>query len=187
MQKYLPKCKRQATVTGEEAPEYGEAANEGSSRVVPWDVDDLDVIQTPESLLLAAVMVEDVQDRSDWPFLTPWVKYLWESCRQCLVQLRNKKRVDKLYHDVVKQTFKFCMKYGRQTKFWKLCDNLRNHLKPITEKTSNQQTALSLSNPDQFELPPRDVSPSTRLLYQHGAVAGAFQSCCGYSSPDSPI
>jgi len=130
------------------------------------DVDDLDVIQTPESLLLAAVTAEDAQDRSDRAILTPWVKFLWESYRQCLDLLRNNNRVEKLYHDIAKQAFDFCLKYTRKTEFRKLCDNLRNHLKQIVEKTHNPQNAVSLSNPDSLYL-----HLETRLAQLDSAIA----------------
>ena len=76
------------------------------------------------SLLWAAVTAEDAQDRSDRAILTPWVKFLWESYRQCLDLLRNNNRVEKLYHDIAKQAFEFCSKYSRKTEFRKLCDNV---------------------------------------------------------------
>lgn len=43
------------------------------------------------------------QDRSDRTILTPWVKFLWESYRQCLELLRTNSRVERLYHDIAKQ------------------------------------------------------------------------------------
>ena len=76
------------------------------------------------SLLLAAVTAEDAQDRSDRAILTPWVKFLWESYRQCLDLLRNNNRVEQLYHDIAKQAFEFCLQYTRKTEFRKLCDNV---------------------------------------------------------------
>lgn len=60
--------------------------------------------------------------------LTPWVKFLWESYRQCLELLRTNSRVEKLYHDTAQHAFKFCLKYARKTEFRKLCENLRSHL-----------------------------------------------------------
>lgn len=77
------------------------------------------------SLLLSAVSGEDAQDRTDRVLLTPWVKFLWESYRQCLELLRNNSRVERLYHDIAQQAFKFCLKYNRKTEFRKLCDNVR--------------------------------------------------------------
>ena len=52
------------------------------------------------SLLLSAVSGEDTQDRTDRAILTPWVKFLWESYRQCLDLLRNNSSVEKLYQDI---------------------------------------------------------------------------------------
>lgn len=78
--------------------------------------------------LHSAVSGEDAQDRSDRVILTPWVKFLWESYRQCLELLRTNSRVEKLYHDTAQHAFKFCLKYARKTEFRKLCENLRSHL-----------------------------------------------------------
>lgn len=66
------------------------------------DVEDLDVLTTPENLLLSAVSGEDTQDRTDRAILTPWVKFLWESYRQCLDLLRNNSSVEKLYQDIAR-------------------------------------------------------------------------------------
>ena len=55
------------------------------------------------SLLLSAVSGEDQQDRSDRAILTPWVKFLWESYRQCLDLLRNDSSVERLYQDIAQQ------------------------------------------------------------------------------------
>lgn len=55
------------------------------------------------SVLLSAVSGEDTQDRTDRLLLTPWVKFLWESYRQCLDLLRNNSRVERLYHDIAQQ------------------------------------------------------------------------------------
>ncbi|XP_013378702.1 eukaryotic translation initiation factor 3 subunit A [Lingula anatina] len=128
------------------------------------DIDDLDVIQTPESLLLSAVSGEDSQDRSDRAILTPWVKFLWESYRQCLDLLRNNSRVEKLYQDIAQQAFKFCLKYQRKTEFRKLCDNLRTHLGHI-HKHQHQQTAINLNNPES-----QAMHLETRLVQLDSAI-----------------
>ena len=49
---------------------------------------------------MSAVSGEDMQDRTDRAILTPWLKFLWESYRQCLDLLRNNQSVEKLYHEV---------------------------------------------------------------------------------------
>lgn len=111
-----------------------ESAREQSTQAVV-DIDDLDNLATPESILLSAVSGEDSQDRSDRTILTPWVKFLWESYCQCLELLRTNAHVENLYHDIARMAFQFCLKYTRKTEFRKLCDKLRKHLEDICKLT----------------------------------------------------
>ena len=78
-----------------------ETAQEESREKV--DVEDLEQIQTPESILLSYVSGEVSQDRVDRLMVTPWVKFLWEAYRNVLELLRNNARVEKLYHEVAQQ------------------------------------------------------------------------------------
>lgn len=144
------------------AEEKTEAAKSESQQAV--DIDDLDQLQTPESLLLSAVSSEDRQDRTDRVVLTPWVKFLWESYRQCLELLRNNSRVERLYHDIAQQAFKFCINYNRKTEFRKLCENLRTHLGHI-HKHQNQQTSVNLNNPES-----QAMHLETRLVQLDSAI-----------------
>ncbi|RWS09568.1 Eukaryotic translation initiation factor 3 subunit A-like protein [Dinothrombium tinctorium] len=130
------------------------AAREQSQAAV-LDVDDLDNMQTPESILLSAVSSEDTQDRTDRVVLLPWVKFLWESYRQCLDLLKNNARTERLYHDIAHQAFEFCIKYNRKTEFRKLCDNLHAHLdllkkqqQQLLQAPHQQQNIVNLSNPE---------------------------------------
>lgn len=63
--------------------EKPEAAKEESQKTV-LDIEYLDNIQTPESVLVSAVSREDTQDHTDRLLLTPWVKLLWGSYRKGL-------------------------------------------------------------------------------------------------------
>jgi len=108
------------------------------------DVDDLENLVSPEQLLLSAVSGEDRQDRSDRTILTPWVKFLWESYRQCLELLKTNSRVESLYHDTARQAFRFCVKYQRKTEFRKLCEILRKHLDQL--KLHSSSNTISLNN-----------------------------------------
>lgn len=146
------------------AEEKTEAARQESHQTVV-DIDDLDLPDSPESLLLKAVSGEDLQDRTDRAILTPWVKFLWESYRQCLDLLRNNNRVERLYQDIAQQAFKFCLKYTRKTEFRKLCDNLRTHLGHI-HKHQHQQTAINLNNPDS-----QAMHLETRLVQLDSAIS----------------
>ncbi|XP_054723932.1 eukaryotic translation initiation factor 3 subunit A-like [Uloborus diversus] len=145
------------------AEEKTEAAREESKQSVV-DIDDLDQVQTPEDLLLSAVSSEDTQDRTDRVVLAPWVKFLWESYRQCLELLRNNSRVERLYHDIAQEAFRFCLKYNRKTEFRKLCDNLRAHLGHI-HKHQNQQTSVNLNNPES-----QAMHLETRLVQLDSAI-----------------
>ncbi|RZF44083.1 hypothetical protein LSTR_LSTR013138 [Laodelphax striatellus] len=145
------------------AEERTEAARSQSQQAVV-DIDDLDNLATPESILLSAVSGEDAQDRSDRTILTPWVKFLWESYCQCLELLRINAHVETLYHDIARMAFAFCLKYNRKTEFRKLCDKLRKHLDDIN-KLAPQATNVSLSKPEtqQFNL-------ETRLVQLESAI-----------------
>uniref|UniRef100_A0A8C7G9V4 Eukaryotic translation initiation factor 3 subunit A n=1 Tax=Oncorhynchus kisutch TaxID=8019 RepID=A0A8C7G9V4_ONCKI len=137
----------------------------GESQQMVLDIEDLDNIQTPESVLLSAVSGEDTQDRTDRLLLTPWVKFLWESYRQCLDLLRNNSKVERLYHDIAQQAFKFCLQYTRKAEFRKLCDNLRMHLGQI-QRHHNQSTAINLNNPES-----QSMHLETRLVQLDSAIA----------------
>uniref|UniRef100_A0A672GUY2 Eukaryotic translation initiation factor 3 subunit A n=1 Tax=Salarias fasciatus TaxID=181472 RepID=A0A672GUY2_SALFA len=152
------------------AEEKTETAKEESQQMV-LDIEDLDNIQTPESVLLSAVSGEDTQDRTDRLLLTPWVKFLWESYRQCLDLLRNNSKVERLYHDIAHHLFfkfKSCLKstsYTRKAEFRKLCDNLRMHLGQI-QRHHNQSTAINLNNPES-----QSMHLETRLVQLDSAIS----------------
>jgi len=112
------------------------------------EIDDLDILSTPEMIMLSAVSGEGAQDRSDRTILMPWVKFLWESYCQCLELLRTNSRVERLYHNIAQQAFKFCLKYQRKTEFRKLCDKLRNHLDLIIKQQNPTVNHINLNNSD---------------------------------------
>lgn len=141
VRKYLELAEEKAEAAREEA--------QAASTVL--DVDDLDNLQTPENLLLSAVSSEVSQDRTDRVLLLPWVKFLWESYRQCLDLLRNNARTERLYHDIAQKAFQFCIKFQRKTEFRKLCDNLHLHLDNLKKQqivVAQQQNLVNLSNPE---------------------------------------
>ncbi|XP_055616530.1 eukaryotic translation initiation factor 3 subunit A [Toxorhynchites rutilus septentrionalis] len=132
------------------AEEKTEAAQLQSSQAI-LDIDDLDNLATPESILMSAVCGEDAQDRSDRTILLPWVKFLWESYCQCLELLKVNSHCENLYHDIAKMAFQFCLKYNRKMEFRKLCEKLRKHLEDIC-KVSSQTANVSISKPETQQL-----------------------------------
>ncbi|CAD5207713.1 unnamed protein product [Bursaphelenchus okinawaensis] len=106
-----------------------EAQKESMERVE--EIDDLDSADAPENLLLSVVSGAVTQDRMDRTVLSPWLRFLWDSYRNCLDMLRNNVIVEEIYHWVARKSFEFCAKYKRRNEFRKLCDLLRIHLAQI--------------------------------------------------------
>lgn len=148
------------------------AKNKAASRNID-DVDDLDIVQTPEEILLSAVSSEDQQDRSDRVKLIPWVRFLWEAYRQCLDILKNNVRTESLYHEVAHRAFQFCIKFNRKTEFRKLCDNLRTHMDYLRKTQLNAQQQpphaqshmVNLNNPESLAM-----QLETRLIQLESAT-----------------
>lgn len=146
------------------------AKNRAGAKATEY-VDDLDVVQTPEEILLSAVSSEDQQDRSERVKLIPWVRFLWEAYRQCLDILKNNVRTEALYHEIAHRAFQFCTKFTRKTEFRKLCDNIRTHTDHLRKFQLNQQPQMlhahmvNLNNPDSLAL-----HLETRLIQLESAV-----------------
>lgn len=148
------------------AEERTESAQQQSSQAVLGldDIDDIDNLATPESILMSAVCGEDAQDRSDRTILLPWVKFLWESYCQCLELLRVNSHCEGLYHDIARMAFSFCLKYNRKMEFRKLSEKLRKHLEDIC-KVSTQSANVSISKPETQQL-----NLDTRLYQLDSAI-----------------
>lgn len=114
------------------------------------NVDDLEAIETPETILLATVSGEQSRDRTDRAVVTPWLKFLWETYRTVLEILKNNARLEVMYQSTALQAFQFCLKYTRKTEFRRLCELLRNHVQNAA-KYSAQMHAINLSDPDTLQ------------------------------------
>ncbi|KAJ6122999.1 hypothetical protein N7512_005464 [Penicillium capsulatum] len=114
------------------------------------NIDDLEAIETPETILLATVSGEQSRDRTDRAVVTPWLKFLWETYRTVLEILKNNARLEIMYQSTALQAFQFCLKYTRKTEFRRLCELLRNHVQNAA-KYSAQMHAINLSDPDTLQ------------------------------------
>ncbi|CAF1204948.1 unnamed protein product [Adineta steineri] len=140
-----------------------DARKEATNALV--DIDDLEVLQSPESLLLSAVSGESQQDRTDRDMLAPWLKFVWESYKQCLDLLKNNNRVEKIYQEVAQMGFRFCQQYNRRPEFRKLCDTIRTHFVQ-SQKYSQQMYSVN------FQLPETQaLHLETRLVQLDTAIA----------------
>lgn len=114
------------------------------------NIEDLEAIETPETILLATVSGEQSRDRTDRAIVTPWLKFLWETYRTVLEILKNNARLEIMYQSTALQAFKFCQKYTRKTEFRRLCELLRNHVQNAA-KYSSQMHAINLSDADTLQ------------------------------------
>lgn len=114
------------------------------------NVEDLEAIETPESILLSTVSGEQSKDRTDRVIVTPWLKFLWETYRTVLEILKNNSRLEVMYQSTALQAFQFCQKYIRKTEFRRLCELLRNHVQNAA-KYQSQMHAINLSDPDTLQ------------------------------------
>ncbi|GFS42220.1 eukaryotic translation initiation factor 3 subunit A [Nephila pilipes] len=100
----------------------------------------LDRTVTPESL-----MKMSSKDEADINFnqiiVLLWIKFMWECYRICLELLRNSQS-EKIYHYIVQNAFKFCLKYCRKTEFRKLCNLLRIHIGYFQKRCSQLFTSI---------------------------------------------
>ncbi|KAJ3380039.1 eukaryotic translation initiation factor 3 subunit A [Entophlyctis sp. JEL0112] len=114
------------------------------------NVDDLEALETPESIILSTVSGDASKDRTDREVVTPWLKFLWEAYRTALDILRNNSRLEVLYQSLASQSFKFCLKYSRKTEFRRVCEILRQHL-TTTAKYAHQTHSINLSDPETLQ------------------------------------
>ena len=114
------------------------------------NVEDLEAIETPESILLSTISGEQSRDRTDRVIVTPWLKFLWETYRTILEILKNNARLEVMYQTTALQAFQFCQNYVRKTEFRRLCELLRNHVQNAA-KYQSQMHAINLSDPDTLQ------------------------------------
>ncbi|KRX40112.1 Eukaryotic translation initiation factor 3 subunit A [Trichinella murrelli] len=107
-------------------------------------VKDFDLNEAPERLLLAMAAEEEPLGRTGYFELTPWLRYLWESYKNCLHLLSNNQRVEMLYHTVLERAFYYCLKYDRKSEFCELADIMMYH-KELAQKYHDDETSVKLS------------------------------------------
>uniref|UniRef100_A0AC35TNF1 Eukaryotic translation initiation factor 3 subunit A n=1 Tax=Rhabditophanes sp. KR3021 TaxID=114890 RepID=A0AC35TNF1_9BILA len=128
-----------------------EAAQKFSNERVE-EIEDLEQADTPESMLLSVVSGAVAQDRRDRAILSPWLRFLWDSYRNCLDMLRNNQSFEQLYHEVARKSFGFCARYQRRTEFRKLCETLRLHLMLILKSQAQSNVYIKLTNVESLQM-----------------------------------
>lgn len=147
LKKFIDLAEQKVTEAQEKADEVQSTLDSSATTA---NVEDLDAIETPETILLATVSGEQSKDRTDRAIVTPWLKFLWETYRTVLEILKNNARLEIMYQSTALQAFQFCLKYTRKTEFRRLCELLRNHVTNAA-KYSQQMHAINLSDPDTLQ------------------------------------
>ncbi|OAF71357.1 hypothetical protein A3Q56_00867 [Intoshia linei] len=112
---------------------------------------DIECIETPESLLSSYDDSQKLTERSCRDNYMPWAKFLWEAYRNVLENIKNNKHYENLYCEICVRSLKYCLKYGRKTDFKKLIDYFRNHLKYI-RKAVIKPYSVNMNIPDTQQL-----------------------------------
>lgn len=149
LKKFIDLAEQKVTEAQAKADEI-QSSLDSSEPSANTNVEDLEAIETPETILLATVSGEQSKDRTDRAIVTPWLKFLWETYRTVLEILKNNARLEVMYQTTALQAFQFCLKYARKTEFRRLCELLRNHVQNAA-KYQSQMHAINLSDPDTLQ------------------------------------
>ncbi|OMH79447.1 Eukaryotic translation initiation factor 3 subunit A [Zancudomyces culisetae] len=132
------------------AEEKVKLARKTADKIALEAIEDLEEMETPESMLLSVVSAEQSKDRTDRAVVTPWLKFLWENFRNMVDLLKNNLKLEKLYQDISRQAIQFCLEYQRKAEYQKLSEMLRTHLQ-FAVKGPQQQHKVNLNDADTIQ------------------------------------
>ncbi|KAI9291658.1 hypothetical protein K502DRAFT_320929 [Neoconidiobolus thromboides FSU 785] len=139
-------CKKYINLVEEKLVE----AQAKADKIGEEGVEDLEALETPESILLRAISLEDSKELSERNIVTPYLKLLWETYRNILDVLKNNNRLEGIYQEVTNKTFQFCIEHNRKNEFRRLSEVLRHHLTNFA-KYAHQSHSVNLADPESLQ------------------------------------
>jgi len=117
-------------------------------------ISDLDIEETPESIMLSGMTEEGSKERTDREVVVPWLRFLWEIYRAVLELLYKNAKLEKVYHKTCEKAFNFCSEYNRNLEFRRLCEMLRQHLDQLQKMalTVNKNRVIWEWTPESVEM-----------------------------------
>ena len=113
----------------EKAMARAKEAFEESDRIMKEN-DEKSEQESLESLIVRSVSGETIKERLERLYVSPWVKFIWETFRAILELVRNKSRLEQLYQETALLAINyFSVQYQRKNEIKRLSDLFRNHLR----------------------------------------------------------
>jgi len=98
-------------------------------------VADLEELDAPETILLAAIQAGDTRQQSQDKDVHTHFRFLWETYKVILDVLKSNNRLEEVYHETSRQAFEFCRANSRPQEFKRLCDILRKNFQDLSKRT----------------------------------------------------
>merc|ERR1712232_1363848 len=99
------------------------------------EIDDLDEMESPQTILLRAIQAQDTRQQSQDKDTHAHFRFLWDTYKVCLDVLKSSNKLEGVYHDVARQAFEFCRLNSRPQEFKRLCETLRKNYGDLSKHT----------------------------------------------------
>lgn len=117
-------------------------ANESATKTVAKTLSEAESI---ESIILRTVSGDDLSERTKKLAVNPSQKFMWESYRAVLDLIRNKPKLEGLYHKTAVAVMNFCVSSERKQDFRRIGDLLRGHWNQLESGVAPNNLATVLS------------------------------------------
>jgi len=113
------------------------------------EIDDLDEMEAPQTILLRAIQAHDTRQQSQDRDVHAHFRFLWDAYRLVLDVLKFNVRLEGVYHETAQRAFEFCRSNQRPQEFKRLCDTLRKNFQDLSKRTGPiNQHQVNPNNPD---------------------------------------